>query len=437
MTADAPVEVPEIRLDPTGSDHHGEAARMRDAGPVVRVILPGDVRVFAVTRHAELEAFVKDPRVSASYRNWNAWRNGQITPDWPLFGMVVVDNMFTADGDHHRRLRRPVSRVLTARKVEAMRPEIAGIAARLLEELPGHAGPDGVVDLRQHYAVPLPMTVVSGLVMGMPQDWWPQLRELVDGLFRTDRTPEQAAAAERDRIQLLHDLIALRTEHPGDDLTSDLIKDRRDNPEPMTDTELADTMWIMLTAGHQTTVDLITNGVQAMLTYPWQRQLTYGWDDKAWSAAVEEVLRWDPPVGNLMAGYPTEDIEIGGVTIPAGEAVLAAYSAANRDPAHHGPDAHLFDTARQQKGHLAFSAGPHACPGALLAKMEARVALPYLFNRYPQLTLAVKEPAPVPSFFSNSASALPVHLTPPGKTTRSEPRGWRKMRRALTPGRAN
>jgi cytochrome P450 len=232
-------ELPEIRLDPTGSDHHGEAARMREAGPVVRVVLPGEVHVFAVTRHAELEAFAKDPRVSANYRNWNAWKNGQITSDWPLFGMVVVDNMFTADGAHHRRLRRPVSRVLTARKVEAMRPEISGIAARLLEELPARAE-GGVVDLRQSYAYPLPMAVVSGLVMGMPQDWWPQLRALVEGLFRTDRTPDEAAAAERDRTRLLGELIMLRTEQPGDDLTSDLIKDRRDSPEPMTDIELAD-----------------------------------------------------------------------------------------------------------------------------------------------------------------------------------------------------
>jgi cytochrome P450 len=436
MAADAPAEVPEIRLDPSGSDHHGEAARMRDAGPVVRVILPGEVRVYAVTRHSELEAFIKDPRVSASYRNWTAWQNGQITPDWPLFGMVVVDNMFTADGDNHRRLRRPVSRVLTARKVDAMRPEIAGLAARLLEELPGQAGPDGVVDLRQHYAVSLPMAVVSGLVMGLPPDLWPQLRELVDGLFRTDRTPEEAAAAEQERLELLRNLITLRTEHPGEDLTSDLIKDRRDNPEPMTDTELADTMWIMLTAGHQTTVDLLTNTMRVMLTRRGKPRLAEGWDDEAWSTVVEEVLRWDAPVGNLMAGYSTEDIEIGGVTIPAGEAVLGAYSAANRDPRHHGGDADLFDSTRKQQGHLAFSAGAHSCPGALLAKMQARVALPYLFARYPRVTLAVDQLEPVPSFFSNSARALPVWLAPAAKAADGEARGWWRTRRARTPGRA-
>jgi 2-hydroxy-5-methyl-1-naphthoate 7-hydroxylase len=407
-------EVPEFRLDPAGSDHHGEAARLREAGPVVRVILPGEVRVFAITRHAELEAFIKDPRVSASYRNWSAWKDGQVTPDWPLYGMVAVDNMFTADGDHHRRLRRPVTRVLTARKVEAMRPAIAGIATGLLDELPGRAGPDGVVELRQHYAYPLPMTVVSGLVMGMPREWWPQLRALVEGLFRTDGTAEEAAAIERDRVRLLGDLIALRTGDPGDDLTSDLIRDRRDHPEPMTDTELADTLWIMLTAGHETTLSLITNAVRAVLTHRAQRDLAGGWGDAAWSALIEEVLRWDTPVGNLMAGYVTEDIDIAGTTIPAGEAVLAAYSAAGRDPAHYGPDAGLLDVTRAQNGHLAFGAGSHSCPGALLARTEARVALPALFGRYPELALAVgpDEVRPVPSFFTNSAWALPVRLAP-------------------------
>lgn len=412
MAADPLSELPEVRLDPTGSDHHGEAAELRRLGPVVRVILPGEVRVLAVTRHAELEAFVKDPRVSANYRNWGLWQDGQITPDWPLYGMVAVDNMFTADGDHHRHLRLPVSRVLTARKVEAMRPEIVGLAARLLEELPEQAGTDGVVDLRQHYAYPLPMAVVSGLVMGMPEDQWPQLRKLVESIFRTDTSPQEAAATERDRVELLNNLIDMRTRQPGDDLTSELIRDRNQNPDPMTDTELADTLWIMLTAGHETTMSLITNAIRAILTHRWEPELVADWGDEAWSMAIDEVLRWDSPIGNLMAGYPTEDIDIGGVTIPAGEAVLAAYSAANRDPAHHGPDADEFQVTREPKGHLAFSAGPHVCPGALLAKTEARVAVPSLFACYPRMALVVKELMPVASFFSNSAAALPVRLTP-------------------------
>lgn len=431
MTADAPPEVPEFRLDPTGSDHHGEAARMRDAGPVVRVVLPGEVRAYGVTRHAELEALLRDPRVSASYRNWRLWRDGLITPEWPLFGMFCVDNMFTADGSYHRRLRSPVQRVLTGRKVEAMRPRVTEIAGSLLDELPGHAGPDGAVDLKQHYAVPLPMAVVSGQVMGMPQDWWPQLRALVENLFRTDTSPEEAAATERERVALLKELIKLRTDQPGDDLTSDLIRDRRKTADPMSDIELADTIWIMLTAGHETTVSLITNTIRALLTHPRQRRNLGTTPDGNWDYVIEEVLRWDPPVGTLAAGYTTEDIDIGGVTIPAGECVLACYSAANRDPAQHGPDAHQFNIARTHADHLAFAAGPHVCPGGLLAKMEATVAVRALLTRYPRLKLAVRpsEIEPVQSFFTNSAARLPVYLAPPEHS-------WQRLRQAFGRRRA-
>lgn len=448
MTA---LEVPEFRLDPRGEDRHGEADRLREAGPVVRIVLPpdphgGEVHAWAVTRHQELEALFRAPgikeKISASYTRWAAWQNKQITPSWPLYQMTCVDNMFTADGAHHARLRRPVQRVLTGRKVAEMRQRIAETAQALLDELPGHAGPDGAVDLRAHYAVGLPMAVVAGQLMGVPQDWLPELLGLVQTVFSSSTTPEEAATAESQRAAFLDRLVALRLSEPDGSLTSDLIRDRqklidqqrapqpetlatgqttsrREAEEPMTDSELGDTAWIMLTAGWQTTTDLIANAVLALLTHPQQRRELgtrrgLPAETGTWDKVIEETLRWDPPVSLLTAGYSTEPVTLGGVTIPQGEAIYAAYSAVGRDPRQHGPTADVFDITREARPNLAFADGVHRCVGVLLAKEEALVALEALFTRYPELRLAARpdEIKPAQTFYTNSVESLPVHLTP-------------------------
>lgn len=426
MTA---VEVPEFRLDPRGEDRHGEADRLREAGPVVRIALipdphGGEVHAWAVTRHQELETLFRDPsvreRISASYTRWAPWQNKQITPSWPLYQMTCVDNMFTADGAHHARLRRPVQRVLTGRKVAEMRHRIVETAQALLEELPGHAGPDGAVDLRGHYAVSLPMAVVAGQLMGVPQDWQPELMGLVQTVFSSSTTPEDAAAAEDNRIEFLRKLVELRGREPDESLTSDLIRDRQTAEDPMSDIELGDTAWIMLTAGWQTTTDLIANAVLALLTHPRQlrdlgnrRGAATG--SGTWDNVIEETLRWDPPVSLLTAAYTTDAITLGGVTIPKGEAIYASYSAVGRDPRQHGPTADAFDITHERRPNLAFADGVHRCVGALLAKQEALVALEALFTRYPKLSLAVSpdEIRPAETFYTNSVESLPVHLTPP------------------------
>lgn len=426
MTA---LEIPECRLDPRGEDRLGEAARLQEAGPVVRIVLPpdprgGDVRAWAVTCHNELLTLWRDPeiktRTSADYHHWTAWRNGQISPSWPGWQMTCVNNMFTADGEDHARQRHAVQRVLTVRKVSQMRPRIAGIVEALLDALPGHASPDGVVDVKANFAVALPMAVVAGQLMGVPADWQPELLGLVQTVFSSSVSPQDAAEAEDNRIAFLDRLVKLRTREPDESLTSDLIRDRETAGNPMADTELADTAWIMLTAGWQTTSDLIANAILALLTHDEQRRslgagpgLTAS--EAAWDDVVEETLRWDPPVNLLTAAYTTGDIEIGGTTIPAGEAIYASYTAANRDPRQHGADAGIFDVARERHSHLAFADGPHRCLGAPLAKAEALEALPALFRRYQGLRLAVRpdEIKPAETFYTNSVQALPVHLTPP------------------------
>ncbi|WP_027946739.1 cytochrome P450 family protein [Amycolatopsis taiwanensis] len=407
-------EVPLIRLDPMGTDHHGEASRMRALGPVVRVMLPGEVQVWAVTDHALLAQLLTNPLVSKDWRNWTLIQDGTITDDYPLIGMIKVTNMVTSDDAAHRRLRQPVTRTFTRGRVEQLRPRLNAIVDALLDDLPRQADPAGVVDLRLHYAYPVPMQMICELT-GVPVEWRPRLRELVDSIFRTNTTPEEAVATERERLEILNRLVDLRRAEPGEDLTSALIAIGAEDPEALTQEELIDTIWLLLTAGHETTLGLIVNGVRALLTHPDQLSMARSGDEKVWSAVVEETLRWDAPIGNFPFRYPLEDITIADVTIPKGDAILAPYSGVNRDPSQYGPTADEFDITRPPSRHLAFGGGPHVCLGAHLARLEAQVALPALFDRYPELSLAVSpaELVPVPSFFSNSAAALPVRLDRP------------------------
>lgn len=254
------------------------------------------------------------------------------------------------------------------------------------------------------------MQVISDL-FGIPDHERPELRDAVDKIFRSDLDPAEVAANQVAVYQLLARVVELRGTERGDDLTSALITAREAEPESLTEDELVGTLLVMLSAGHETTLSLIVNAVRALLAHPEQLALAKG-DDKLWPAVVEETLRWDAPIGNFPFRYPTEDIEVAGVTIPAGEPIMAPYSAVGRDPEQHGPEAGDFDITREQARHLAFGHGAHTCLGAPLARLEATIALRHLFARYPDLSLAVADGQlqPVPSMFSNSATELPVRL---------------------------
>ncbi|POM25614.1 Cytochrome P450 107B1 [Actinomadura rubteroloni] len=405
--------IPVITLDPSGADHQGEAARLRAAGEatggLVRVGLPGGLVVWAVTTHELVEQVVRSPDMSKNYKTWTAYKTGELTPDNPIIGMIAVDNLVTADGEDHRRLRRPITTTFTGRRVEALLPSVTATVGALLDELPGHARPDGVVDLRAHYCAPLPLRVICEL-LGVPEAEWPRLRHLVDSIFRTDTTPEQVAAVMADIPRFLGELIAVRAADPGADLTSALIAARAEGTTTMSDRELADTLWVLLTAGHETTIGLIGNTIRALLGHPSQLALALAED--RFADAVTETLRWDSSIGNFLARYPVRDVEIAGVTIPAGDAIMAPYTAVGRDPHHHGATADVFDLTRDQRPHLAFGAGRHICPGSHLAQQQATLAVKSLFTRYPDMVAAFGEddPRPVPSLFTNALAEIPVRL---------------------------
>jgi cytochrome P450 len=234
---------------------------------------------------------------------------------------------------------------------------------------------------------------------------------------------EQAVRATQDAYAMLHEFVALKRAEPGDDLTSALIAardydgdgDGDGDGSTLTETELVDTLLLVIAAGYETTINLLDSAVTALLTDPGQLELVRsGVVD--WAAVVDETLRFASPVSQMPMRYVVEDIPLpGGATIRKGDAILASYGAASRDPELHGPTAKTFDVTRPDKRHVAFGHGAHYCLGAPLARAEATTALPRLFERFPNLSLAVPaaELEPLPSILGNGHKSLPVRLGHP------------------------
>ncbi|SER33613.1 cytochrome P450 family protein [Streptomyces qinglanensis] len=422
-----------ITIDPLVGSLAAETEALRTAGPLARIDLMG-AEVWTVTTHAEARRLLTDTRLVKDITRWNLWRDGEIDESWPLIGMVDAGrSMFTVDGAEHRRLRVKTAQALTPRRLEELRPVVERVTARLLDAMAAHAAeaPDEPLDLKSAFAQPLPMSVVCSL-MGVDPALEPRLHHLYEAFFSTLTPQQERLAVLRELDELYHDMVRRKTASPGDDLTSALIL-ADEGGEPLTAEEVRGNLEAMVAAGHETTVTLILCAVRALLTHPDQLRLVLD-GQVGWEAVIEETLRWESPSTHLLLRFATSDIEVGaggaaireggtggavireggtgGAVIREGEGVAMSYRAIGRDRAQHGEDADRFDVRRPAPiRHLAFGHGPHICPGAGLSRLEASVALPALFERFPGLCgVAVAGTRNRPVLTQNELESLPVRL---------------------------
>ncbi|GAA3890713.1 cytochrome P450 [Streptomyces sp. NPDC059687] len=405
-------EIPLV-LDPTGRRRLEEEEILHAADGPVLVDVLGE-RAWAIGHQELLTQLLTDDRVSKDPRqHWPRFISGEIVGNWPLYLQVAVNNMFTAYGSDHRRLRRLVSPAFSARRAAQLIPSIVGNTDLLLDQIA--ASQSEVVDLRESFAAQLPVAVISDM-LGIPTAMRAEFRTTIDRIWNTTSSAEEAVRATQDVYTLLHELVAYKRASPDDDLTTALITARDDEGggAALDKEELTDTLLLVIAAGYETTINLLDSAVTALLLNPDQLRMVRS-GDLEWDAVVEETLRFAAPVSHIPMRYAVEDIPLPTVTIRKGDAILASYGAASRDPQVHGETAETFDITRADKRHVAFGHGVHFCLGAPVARAEATNSLPRLFARFPNMRLAVaaEDLEPLPSILGNGHKTLPVNLGAP------------------------
>ncbi|WP_212747213.1 cytochrome P450 family protein [Streptomyces montanus] len=344
-------------------------------------------------------------------QHWQALNDGLVPDSWPLLGIITAPTMLNMDGMDHIRLRSLIQKAFTSRPVEALRPRIAEITRKLLDDLAA-AGPGTVMDLRSQFAFQLPMRVICELYGVDDPDTRQQLAADSGRLLSSQTPPAERLGAQAAIGAAMAKLVAEKRAAPGGDLTTALIN-AYDNDDRMSEDELVGTLFLMLIAGHETTQNLLTNAIKNLLEHPAQLDLILEGraSEDPWRGVVEESLRLDAPAATIMFLYPVANVTVAGVTIRAGSPVMIHAAAIGRDDqVFIAPDRFVSgrDNAHQ---HRAFGHGVHRCLGAHLARLEARIALPALHERF-IITPAEKlsELEPLDSLSSNSVARLPVRL---------------------------
>ncbi|MEU1984008.1 cytochrome P450 [Nocardia sp. NPDC019395] len=401
-----------LTIDPMVADLAGETRTLCEGPALTKVELLG-APAWTVTRHNLARRLLTDTRLVKDHTRWNLWQSGAVTRDWPLIGMIDAGrSMFTVDGAEHRRLRIKTTRALAPRRLGALRPKIEQFTAELLGDLAEAGDRDGVVDLKQVFAYPLPMRVISEL-MGVPRTDHTYLLESYKKFFSLLTPHDERMRVFVELDDYYTELIEAKTANPADDLTSDLIHDVAEGETPLTEEEVHGNLKALVAAGHETTVSLIIMTTRALLGHPEQLAAIRA-GERTWAEAIEETLRWDGPVIHLLMRFATEDITVDDLTIEKGDGVVMSYRAIGRDRDLHGADADTFDLTRPTANrNMSFGYGPHICPGAALARLEASIALPALFDRFPGLRadIPLGEHGNLPVLTQNDPAAFPVRLS--------------------------
>jgi cytochrome P450 len=381
-------------------DPYPAYAALRADEPV-REVRRADGTVWLLTRYTDVRAALADPRLSKDRRFTLPPGQRAVTQDSRPPMMILMDP------PDHTRLRKLVSRSFTLRRMEELRPRVEEIAGALLDALP----PTGRVDLMADYAFLLPVFVICEL-LGVPaadrDRFAAWSRAMVDD---EQYGPAESRAASTALYGYLGELVAQKRVDPDDALLSELVAVAQDGDRLSAD-EVVAMGTMLLIAGHETTVNLIGNGLLALLTHPGQRALLRERPELL-PSAVEEFLRWDPPVHSTPVRFAAEDVEYSGVTVPAGSVVALSLAAANRDPERFSGAAELR-VDRDAAGHVAFGHGLHHCLGAQLARIEGQVAIGMLLRRRPHLALAAdpQELVHRRSTLVRGLTELPVELGP-------------------------
>jgi cytochrome P450 len=358
---------------------HAAYAALTATGPVHRITLPNGMPAWLVTGYDAVRAALSDPRLVKSPGPTPL--EGLLPPD---VSAAMNSDLLHNDPPDHTRLRRLVSGAFTRRRVDALAPRIQQIADGLLDDLTAALAEHGEADLIAAYAYPLPITVI-GELLGVPTRDQAGFREWSTTLVGGAAVgPDAWVGAATALVAYVRELVTTKRAHPADDLMSALVA-ARDGADRLTEDELTSMVFLLLIAGHETTVNLIGNGLLALLTHPEQRDLLRARPELL-PAAVEEFLRFDSPVHSTPARFAAEDVEYAGVVIPAGAVVILSLAAANRDPDRF-PEAAELRVDRDAAGHTAFGHGLHHCLGAQLARIEGQEAIGALLAARPDMTL--------------------------------------------------
>jgi cytochrome P450 len=361
------------------ADPHAVYQLLRTRRPVAPAQMPHGLRVWVVTRYADAKAALVDPRLAKDSAELGRVFDRRF-PDRTRFATELQAHMLNSDPPDHTRLRKLVNRGFTSGAIARLRPRIEAIATELTDRMA--AAPTSQLDLLQEFAFPLPMTVICEL-LGVPEgqraEFGGWTRNVLSSAPLEQRAPDAAAMA-----RYLTGLVAEKRARPGEDMLSSIVAATEDT-DRLSEIEAVSMAFLLLVAGHETTVNLIGNGALTLLRHPDQLAELRA-DPTLLPGAVEELLRLDGPINLATLRFSTEPLTIAGTEIPADEIVLIALASANRDPDHY-PAPDELDIHRTTTN-LAFGHGIHHCLGAALARLEGEIAFRTLFERFPELSLA-------------------------------------------------
>ena len=358
---------------------------VREQGPLVHMTgMPGTNDAWLVTNYDDAIAVLKDPRF---IKDVQKLPDRGLDPDSKNADIIRQflqwrRDMLTVDPPDHTRLRGLVSKAFTPRMIEQLHPRIQQVTDELLDAVQSQ----GKMDLITDFAFPLPITVISEM-MGIPKQDRAQFRVWSQTIITmaSSEQPENALIAMQAFVQYIKTLLADKRAHPGNDLVSGLVQSE-ESGDTLNENELVSTIFLLIIAGHETTVNLIGNGTLALLQHPDQLHLLQQ-DPSLLPSAIEELLRYTAPVTITSQRWASEDIPMYGKIIHKGEVVFVSLVGADTDPQHFTDPVEL-DITRQINKHLAFGKGIHVCLGAPLARLEGQIAIGTLLQRLPNLRLA-------------------------------------------------